>query len=220
MFHQNVKEFMPQVDHGLFLEDLPPGFNLYIDGHLHKNYEIQKQDKLLLIPGSTVLTQLKKEEKIKGFYLYDTANKEFNFIEIPTRKFYYLEYDSIENDLLKQKDEITNLMNSIDYSSKPIVRLDLKSDVDTNVISFVKQAFGDKCYLFLNGSLKEKNENLVDELEREFESETTVKEKGMIILKEMLTKNNYKGLSAEEMFDFLCDTEEQEIYDKYIDVIK
>lgn len=221
MFHQNVREFMPQVEHGLFLEDLPSGFDLYIDGHLHKNYEVQKQDKLLLIPGSTVLTQLKKEEKSKGFYLYDTTKKEFNFIETPSRKFYYLEFDSCSGkDLLTQRDEITKVMNSIDYSSKPIVRLDLKCDIDVNVISFIKQAFGEKCYLFLNTGSKDKDENLVDELEKEFESETSVREKGMIILKEILNKNNYKGLSAEEMFDFLCDTDEQELYDKYVDVIK
>ena len=222
MFHQNIKEFMPQVEHGLYVEDLPNGFNLYIDGHLHKNYEIEKGNKQLIIPGSTVLTQLRKEEKVKGFYLFDTNSKEKNFIEIPTRKFYYLEFESQDNvneNLISQKQEIINKLNSIDYNSKPIVRLDFISKVDSNLLSHIKELYYDKCYLFIN-SFKEDNEkDLIEGLEREFDNETTVKEKGMNILKEILLKNNYKGKDAEEMFDFLCDCDEQELYEKFIEVV-
>lgn len=220
MFHQNIKEFMPQVEHGLYVEDLPSNFNLYIDGHLHKNYEIQKGNKLLLIPGSTVLTQLKKEERIKGFYLYETKTNEKNFIEIPTRKFYYLEFKNENNDLIKQREILIELMNSIDYTSKPIVRLDILSHFDSNIIVSIKEMFSDKCFLFINPFKTEEEKDLVEELEKEFESESSVRERGMHILKETLLKNNYKGLSAEEMFDFLCDCDEQEIYDKYIEVVK
>ncbi len=220
MFHQNIKEFMPQVEHGLYVEDLPHNFNLYIDGHLHKNYEIQKGEKLLLIPGSTVLTQLRKEEKVKGFYLYDTKTNERNFIEIPTRKFYYLEFKNESGDLIIQREKLIEFMNSIDYSNKPIVRLDLLSPIDSNIISSVKEMYNGKCFLFVNSFKTEEEKDLVEELEKEFESESSVKEKGMNILKEILIKNNYKGLNAEEMFDFLCDCDEQDIYEKFIEVMK
>lgn len=220
MFHQNIKEFMPQVEHGLYVEDLPSNFNLYIDGHLHKNYEIEKSGKLLLIPGSTVLTQLKKEERIKGFYLYDTKTNEKSFIGIPTRKFYYLEFKNENSGLITKREKLIELMNSIDYTSKPIVRLDFLSPIDSNIIISIKEMFNDKCFLFINSFKNEDEKDLVDELEKEFETESSVKERGMNILKEILVKNNYKGLSAEEMFDFLCDCDEQEIYDKYIGVMK
>lgn len=217
MFHQNIKEFMPQVDHGLYVEDLPNNFNLYIDGHLHKNYEIEKANKLLLIPGSTVLTQLRKEEKVKGFYIFDTNSREKRFIEIPTRKFYFLEVEKKEEDLISQKQNIINLMNNIDYSSKPVVRLDFISNVDSNLILHIKELYSDKCYLFVNSS---KEKDLIEGLEKEFEGEETVREKGMNILKEILLKNNYKGKEAEEMFDFLCDCDEQELYEKFIEVVE
>ncbi len=131
MFHQNLKEFMPQVEHGLYIEDLPNGFDLYIDGHLHKNYEINKSNKELIIPGSTVLTQLRKEEKVKGFYIYDTKMKMKRFVEIPTRKFYYLEFESNStDDLMIKRQKIIELMESIDFNNKPIVRLDFISKID------------------------------------------------------------------------------------------
>jgi DNA repair exonuclease SbcCD nuclease subunit len=219
MFHQNIKEFMPQVEHGLYVEDLPYGFNLYIDGHLHKNYEIEKGNKKLIIPGSTVLTQLRKEEKVKGFYLFDTNTKEKTFIEIPTRKFYYLEIENEKEDLISQKQNIINKLNSLDYTSKPIVRLDFISKVDSNLISHIRELYNDKCFLFINSFKEENEKDLIEGLEKEFENETTVKEKGMNILKEILLKNNYKGKQAEEMFDFLCDCDEQELYDKFIEVV-
>ena len=201
---------------------MPHGFNLYIDGHLHKNYEIEKGNKKLIIPGSTVLTQLRKEEKIKGFYIFDTNTKEKNFIEIPTRKFYYLEIENEKEkeDLISQKQNIINKMNTIDYNSKPIVRLDFVSNSDSNLISHIKELYSDKCYLYINSSKEEDEKDLIEGLEKEFEGEETVKERGMKILKETLLKNNYKGKEAEEMFDFLCDCDEQELYEKFIEVVK
>lgn len=219
MFHQNIKEFMPQVEHGLYVEDLPSGFNLYIDGHLHKNYEIKKEEKLLLIPGSTVLTQLRKEEKVKGFYLYNTISNEREFIEIPTRKFYFLEYKNEIDDVILQKNDLIELMNNIDYANKPIVRLDVLIPINSNIISQIKEMFNDKSFLFIN-SHKDEEEDIVSELEKEFESEKSVKERGMIKLKEILNKNNYRGIDAEEMFDFLCDSDENELYEKFFEVVK
>jgi DNA repair exonuclease SbcCD nuclease subunit len=222
MFHQNIKEFMPPVEHGLFIEDLPDNFNLYVGGHLHKNYEIQKGEKHLIIPGSTVLTQLKKEEKVKGFYIFDTKTKEKQFMEIPSRKFYYLEFESEnEDDIIQLKQKIIEKINTINFENKPILRLCLLSPVDSNVILQIKEMYSDKCYLFISSNKKELDEkDLVDELEKDFENEMSVRQKGMNILKEVLSNNDYKGINIEEFFDFLCECDEQEMYEKYFEVIK
>jgi DNA repair exonuclease SbcCD nuclease subunit len=71
-----------------FIENLK--FDLIVNGHIHK-----RQSRLggkIVMPGSTVITQLKKDEmEPKGYYLFDTASKKCEFIEVPTRKFFYEE---------------------------------------------------------------------------------------------------------------------------------
>lgn len=87
MIHQSIKELMVGGKDELsleYLEQLP--FDLIINGHIHETINRGK----FLIPGSTVITQLKKEETApKGYFLYDTKEKKAEFVEIPSRKFFY-----------------------------------------------------------------------------------------------------------------------------------
>ncbi|MBU0532997.1 metallophosphoesterase [Candidatus Micrarchaeota archaeon] len=93
MMHQSIKELIPGAEEEVsleFLETLP--FDLIVNGHLHET--VAKLDGKFLIPGSTVITQLKKNEMAnKGYYLYDTVEDKAEFIEIETRKFFYEELD-------------------------------------------------------------------------------------------------------------------------------
>ncbi len=89
VIHQNITEIVNQTGLALgFLESLP--FDLIINGHIHKRYE--KLNGKLIVPGSTVITQLKKEEmEPKGYVIYDTKTRKAEFFEVPTRKFFYEE---------------------------------------------------------------------------------------------------------------------------------
>ncbi len=91
MLHQSVKELVPGGKDELslkFLEPLP--FDLIVNGHIHNT--IVKLDGRFLIPGSTVITQLKKDETApKGYFLYDTAVKKAEFVAIESRPFFYEE---------------------------------------------------------------------------------------------------------------------------------
>jgi DNA repair exonuclease SbcCD nuclease subunit len=93
MIHQTIKELLPGSDDELsleYLESLP--FDLIINGHIHET--IVKLGGRLLIPGSTVITQLKKSETAsKGYFLYDTSTRKEEFIELDTRKFSYEELE-------------------------------------------------------------------------------------------------------------------------------
>ncbi len=88
VLHQTIKDFVPGGE-GLslaFLTTLP--FDLIINGHIHERIEKGH----ILLPGSTVITQLKKSETApKGYYLYDTKEGRYVFREVPMRKFYYKE---------------------------------------------------------------------------------------------------------------------------------
>jgi DNA repair exonuclease SbcCD nuclease subunit len=91
MLHQSVKELVPGGADELslkFLEQL--SFDLIVNGHIHNT--IMKLDGRFLIPGSTVITQLKKDETApKGYFLYDTKTKSATFEKIESRAFFYEE---------------------------------------------------------------------------------------------------------------------------------
>ncbi|HSB47683.1 MAG TPA: DNA repair exonuclease [Candidatus Bilamarchaeum sp.] len=113
MLHQTIKELVPGAEEEIsldYLETLP--FDLIIDGHIHET--IVKLGGRFLIPGSTVITQLKKDEMApKGYFLYDTKTRKAEFIEIPSRKFFYevLEFkDATEPDV---KQAVTDRIKGI-----------------------------------------------------------------------------------------------------------
>jgi DNA repair exonuclease SbcCD nuclease subunit len=93
MLHQSIKELIPGGQDELsldYLETLP--FDLIINGHIHER--VVKLGGRFIIPGSTVITQLKKDEMApKGYYLYDTKAKSGEFVPIQCRKFFYEELD-------------------------------------------------------------------------------------------------------------------------------
>jgi len=90
MIHQTIRELVSGTsDEELSLDDLETlPFDLIIDGHIHET--VSRLDDRFLIPGSTVITQLKEPETApKGYYLYDTKTRKAEFVEIATRKFFY-----------------------------------------------------------------------------------------------------------------------------------
>lgn len=88
MFHESVYELLPFSENFIRQDELPMGFDLYVCGHLHSRTESEVHGKKFLIPGSTVLTQLKVgEQERKGFYLYDTSSGKYDFINIDSRRF-------------------------------------------------------------------------------------------------------------------------------------
>jgi DNA repair exonuclease SbcCD nuclease subunit len=85
LFHQTMHEFVPQAPGLASLEDLPEGYDWYLCGHIHKRMELMGGK--LLIPGSTVITQLRDEEGgAKGYFLIDTESKKSEWVEIKSRR--------------------------------------------------------------------------------------------------------------------------------------
>ena len=109
LIHQSFKEFVygENLDSINDLEEL--NYSLYLNGHIH----VQKEglEGRFLIPGSTVLTQLTKEEtKPKGYILYDTNAQTHEFVEIPSKKFIFEELEFSEatpEEILKKITEHT-----------------------------------------------------------------------------------------------------------------
>jgi len=91
VLHQNIFPFVYSKDEsaGIQLADLPEGFDLYIDGHIHTPILTNYGESPVIISGSTVLTQMKKGEQGEKFcWLYDGKVRQ---IPISTRPFFYVE---------------------------------------------------------------------------------------------------------------------------------
>ncbi len=95
MFHESLYELLPFSQGFMHIDELPLGFDLYVNGHIHNNVEMDVHGKKLLIPGSTVLTQLKTgEQGQKGFYVFDTRSEAYEFIRIGSRRFVVSKIDA------------------------------------------------------------------------------------------------------------------------------
>ena len=94
VFHESLYELLPFNSKFMKFDELPEGFDLYVNGHIHSRFEADVHGKKLLIPGSTVITQLKPSDQgRKGFFVFDTKSGKYEFIEINSRRFVISEVD-------------------------------------------------------------------------------------------------------------------------------
>ncbi len=95
--HQSIGQYVYSSEETptLDVSDLPPGFDLYLCGHIHYRSETTARGKPLIFPGSTERTQLAKveAEMPKGFYMMELDGKlRCEFVELKSqRDFYYAE---------------------------------------------------------------------------------------------------------------------------------
>ncbi len=145
LLHQSFKEFLPFDDESiasLSLSDLPKGFDLIIDGHLHWNNEQETEGKRFLLTGSTIFTQMKKLEgkKEKGVFLFDTKTKKIDFV--PFKKQRKLFYSKIvfEN---ARPDEILERVNS-KVSEFLLEKNEIKPLIRLKLTGMIAKGFGQK----------------------------------------------------------------------------
>lgn len=219
MFHQNLKELIPHIEHGLAMDDLPAGFDLYVDGHIHKGFELEKGGKKLLIPGSTVLTQVRKEEREKGFYIYDTKTRAHTYVTLVTRPLISISLNLEETPSLK--DAITAALSQVDLSKRPIVRFDVEggaSAMDYAEANSIKLAYSDKCHILICAPDEGQEEICLGDLEELARKDISVRERGLLILKETAARHNLNIDNIEEAFEMMCETGDKELYDYFINV--
>jgi DNA repair exonuclease SbcCD nuclease subunit len=92
------------------LESLP--FDLIINGHIHE--KISRMDGRFLIPGSTVITQLKKEEmEPKGYFIFDTESRKSEFVAVECRKFFYEKIEFEEAGELEVREAVESRIREV-----------------------------------------------------------------------------------------------------------
>jgi len=148
MFHQAVRPYTYTSSEDAVLEVplLPPGFDLYIDGHIHTGRIVEENGRKLLLTGSTSMTQQKSEEfsEAKRIWILDLPHGTITPHEItPPRPGRYLE---ISVDGLSPSEINDRVMNEVNFAlqgvtgtkdaeidvenvPKPIVRVKLSGKI-------------------------------------------------------------------------------------------
>lgn len=134
LFHQSFKEFLPFDDDAiasLSLNDLPNGFDLIINGHLHWRDEQNFDNKRFLLTGSTIFTQMKNLEskREKGVFVFDSVSKKLDFFPFENQRKLFYEKISF-NDAKPQeiKEIVESKINNIllnEFKLKPLIRFKL-----------------------------------------------------------------------------------------------
>lgn len=160
--HQSIEGFVyTSDDHDvLSLEDFPDGFDLIIDGHIHW-YNLERfqegKDKPLILPGSTITTQMNKveAEKPKGFVRLDTETREMEFEPLDTpREVHYIELEVDGESWSDVKKEAVEKLREIDTDEKPLVNLKIKGETTGRVNpGELRKMFRDRMFLNVNTSL-------------------------------------------------------------------
>ncbi len=197
VFHQTLSDFIPARGEAMSAEDLPEGFDLYVCGHMHAHSDTQIAGKRILIPGSTVVTQLRKDEEAgKGFYLFDTKTRSAEFMRIQSRPFIFrelrLDGAKPEEAEAAARKEVEDALSSA-KGPRPIVRLRLVGTLsqphffDTFAL---EREFEGRAFLLIDkalasGDLKAR----IEQIRALRESSQSLREMGAELLLERLKKN-------------------------------
>jgi len=219
VFHQSLAEAMPFGD-SLAAQDLPDGFDLYVDGHIHWMAELVEGKKRIFIPGSTVVTQLRKNEtRKKQVIIFDTQTGEYEAREFATRPFLYrdiaFENPATSADVVAQIDSALTEMLSAGHPQTPIVKLKLSGkladgleskDLDLTAIS--KRHAG-RAILHIDRDFERKDSVQADaeELQKARSDPRGVREISVELFIEALKRRDIEltHSRAEELLDALCE---------------
>ena len=218
LLHQSFKEFLPFDDDesiaSLSLSDLPDGFDLVIDGHLHWSDEQNISGKKFILTGSTIFTQMKnlESQKPKGVFLFDTSKKQLTFLSFAEqRKLFYNKMNFKEaqpDQVISAVQEKLSPIFAKTYSAKPLVRFKLcgslakgfsQSDISIDLSKFSDKAIFSVSKDFAVESFQKKMESL-----RGLQSEKkSVLDLGVDILEKNIEEAGLKGLDTRRLFELL-----------------
>ena len=226
MLHQSIDPYVysPLEPPTLNLTNLPKGFDLIIDGHIHTREKTKIDNTTLLMPGSTIVTQLKKEESEtpKGFYQIKIGKEtKINFIPLKNdRKFFYeeveLKSDVPIRDLIEEK-----IKKILKHESKkiPIIKLKIlgKEVVIDKELREIEKKHSKEAIIYFSKELESPEITRKIELLRNLrERKLSVEEMGLQLLQKNLEELKFTStFDPENTFKMFCDGE----VDRTLDII-
>jgi len=216
MIHQSIEPFVysPLEPPTLNLSNLPKGFDTIIDGHIHTNHLEKIDNTTFIIPGSTVITQFKKEEaeNPKGFYKLQLPENKLDFIKLEDiRKFFYKEIHLDDKKTTNEniQDELDKIINQ-KFEKRPLIKLKIfgkYSDVIDKEILEIQKKYEDKSILKITTELESPEmKQKLELLENMREKRLSLEEMGMQLLNKNLEELKFKkNFDPENIFKLLAD---------------
>lgn len=241
MLHQSVGQYVysseefPTID----LADLPPGFDIYLCGHIHYHTEAIAHGKPLLLPGSIERTQLLQVETevSKGFYMLGLEDGlSHEFIELTKARDFYYEKVEFEGTGISQLDEavrvkVRELLKRPRRNLKklPLIKLRLtgtlakgasRSEFDAQAIA---QEFADWALVEIGkGELTSPGfEEKVQLLRKLREQRLPIDEMAMSLLEVNLREADYRQpFDVHVLYNLLVEGRREEAFQKVLDVVE
>jgi DNA repair exonuclease SbcCD nuclease subunit len=228
-FHQSLYELLPFSKDFLHVDELPKGFGLYVNGHIHSRVESKAHGSPFLISGSTVLTQLKEaEQEQKGFYIFDTKTGGYSFNRIKSRRFVLAKMQIDGKNPSDIEGEIDRLVKKeAAAGDKPVLRIEIEGTLKDGYKSLdlnaqeIAARYKDIAVVEI-GKLgvesRQKGDN-AGGMESSLPEGTSIKDYGMGIFVEKLRENKYELLrNPSELFDMLsADEGKDKVVKKVVD---
>lgn len=141
MLHQSIRNMVYTDEDQAAIEIgmLPAGFDLIVDGHIHwHNLELRDGDRPLVLPGSTITTQMNKveAERSKGFLMVDTEEDTIEFIELDApREVVHETIDATGMSGSQVRDRVTDIVEEAVKGTerRPLVRIVITGRTDAEV---------------------------------------------------------------------------------------
>jgi len=228
VFHQSLAGQVYSEDGAVLKqEDLPAGFDLYIDGHIHARTLLEGAKKILL-PGSTVTTQQKKNEANlrKGFYIIDSNGWKMDFHELQSqRPFYYIELAfskaPVAEVVRKAREQIEQALKK-PVNQRPMVFVKLAGDLEQGKeASNVRE---DEIVKGFNAIITVSNELYAEDFKKKIErlrerqsKRMSVDEMGMDLLKKALAGTKAEKLPLDGLIGELAEGETDSVVKKILE---
>lgn len=213
MFHQSLYELLPFSKDFAHIDDLPKGFDLYVNGHIHNKVEKKAHGKPFIIPGSTVLTQLKDaEQEGKGFFLFDTVARTYTFIDLPTRKFVAEKVDATGKEPTELAEEIDRSIKRLAVGKdRPVIRIEIVGSLkkgfkatDINLQEIVNRYRSKAIVEIAKAGIDTNSDAGAEAIRKGKIGEMSVKDYGLGIFLEKLRENKYRlDIAPSYLFDVL-----------------
>jgi DNA repair exonuclease SbcCD nuclease subunit len=219
VIHQNVDPYVysPLEPPSINLEDLPKGFDLILDGHIHTKVSDVVDGTPFMILGSTVTTQFDKKEAEtqKGFYKINCESGKkvaVDFLPIEgNRKFFYREFSA--DDLEKMRIEIERWLSEIStqrFSKTPIVKARIIGNQNKPIdhdLAVLRKKFSER--MILNFVKQLESPEVTEKMEfmkNLREQKLSVEEIGLKILRENLGELKFSpSFNSDDMFNMLSE---------------
>lgn len=153
MLHQSIRNMVyTDADQSVLeIGMLPTGFDAIIDGHIHwYNLDHRDDERPLVLPGSTVTTQLNQveAERPKGFLMIDTAADSIEFIELESpRTVVHETVDVTGMTGSEVRDRVEAIADdaAADEDRRPLLRVRLRGETDADIsLTELRQALEDR----------------------------------------------------------------------------